>query len=321
MSNTLNGVFLDLETVDQADLDLSKLKQALPHWQFHAATARNETAERIRDAAIVISNKVILDRDTLHQAKQLRLICIAATGTNNVDLEAAREFGITVTNVTGYGTPSVVQHVFSLMLALTTRLADYNQAVISGAWQQSSQFCLLNFPIHELAGKNLGIIGYGELGRAVAEVAKVFDMKVLITQRPRSDSQTDRIPLAELLPQADVLTLHCPLADNTKNLIGQKELALMKKEALLINTARGGIVDEEALASALRLGKIGGAGVDVLIQEPPVKGNPLLEPDIPNLIVTPHIAWASRESRQRLVDELVANIQAYLQGEVRNLIV
>jgi len=146
-------------------------------------------------------------------------------------------------------------------------------------------------------------------------------MKILIAQRPESNSQTDRIPLEELLPKIDVLSLHCPLADNTKNLIGQKELALMKKEALLINTARGGIVDEEALASALRLEKIGGAGVDVLIQEPPVKGNPLLESDIPNLIVTPHIAWASRESRQRLVDELVANIQAYLQGEARNLVV
>jgi len=319
--DTLNGVFLDLETVDQADLDLSHLKQALPHWQFHSATTRDETAKRIQDAVIVISNKVILDRDCLNQAKQLRLICVAATGTNNVDLDAARDLGITVTNVAGYATPSVVQHVFSLMLALTTRLTDYSQVIANGAWQQSSQFCLLNFPIHELAGKNLGIIGYGELGRAVADVAKAFGMKILIAQRPESVPQPDRIPLEELLPQADVLSLHCPLADNTKNLIGQKELALMKKEALLINTARGGIVDEEALASALRLGKIGGAGVDVLIQEPPVKGNPLLESDIPNLIVTPHIAWASRESRQRLVDELVANIEAYLQGKTRNLIV
>lgn len=321
MGNILNGVFLDLETVDQADLDLSKLNQALPQWQFYNATASTETVERIRDAGIVISNKVILDRDTLRQARQLRLICIAATGTNNVDLEAARELGITVTNVAGYATPSVVQHVFGLMLALTTRLVDYKQAIEKGAWQQSGQFCLLNFPIHELAGKNLGVIGYGELGSAVADVAKAFGMKILIAQRPGEVSQAGRIPLHELLPQADVLTLHCPLAENTKNLIGQQELALMKKEALLINTARGGIVDEEALASALRSGQIGGAGVDVLTQEPPVKGNPLLESDIPNLIVTPHIAWASRESRQRLVDELVANIQAYLRGEARNLIV
>ena len=317
----LNGVFLDLETVDQADLDLSHLKQALPHWQFYSATTRDETAERIQDAAIVITNKVILDRDCLSQAEQLRLICVAATGTNNVDLKAAHDLGITVTNVAGYATPSVVQHVFSLMLALTTRLTDYHQAVAEGAWQQSSQFCLLNFPIRELAGKRLGIIGYGELGRAVADVAKAFGMKILTAERPGGTAQPDRVPLEELLPQVDILSLHCPLAENTKNLIGQKELALMKKGALLINTARGGIVDEAALASALRSGEIGGAGVDVLIQEPPVKGNPLLESDIPNLIITPHIAWASQESRQRLVDELVANIEAYRQGEARNLII
>jgi len=317
----LNGVFLDLETVDQADLDLSNLKQALPQWQFYNATARDETAKRIQNAVIVISNKVVLDHDCLSQAKQLRLICVAATGTNNVDLDAARDLGITVTNVAGYATPSVVQHVFSLMLALTTHLTDYQQAVADGAWQQSSQFCLLNFPIQELAGKSLGIIGYGELGHAVASVAQAFGMKILIAQRPGGASQPGRIPLEELLPQADVLSLHCPLADNTENLIGQKELALMKRDALLINTARGGIVDEAALATALRSGKIGGAGVDVLIQEPPTTGNPLLESDIPNLIITPHIAWASRESRQRLVDGLVANIEAYLQGDIRNRVV
>ena len=315
------GVFLDLDTVDCGDLDLASLKQILPQWQFHAATRTHETAKCISNATIVISNKVILDRECLSQAKQLRLICIAATGTNNVDLAAAHDLGITVTNVAGYATPSVVQHVFSLMLALTTRLADYSQAVANGAWQQSSQFCLLDFPIQELAGKQLGIVGYGELGQAVASVAKAFGMQVQIAQRPGSSNQPNRIPLEALLSQVDVLSLHCPLAENTKNLIGQKELGLMKKDALLINTARGGIVDEKALVAALRSGEIGGAGVDVLTQEPPAKGNPLLESDIPNLIVTPHIAWASRESRQRLVDELAANIEAYLQGDVRNRII
>ncbi len=319
--NRLNGVFLDLETVDQTDLNLCNLKQALPHWDFYSATAAVETAERIQNATVVISNKVILDRNSLSQAKQLRLICIAATGTNNVDLRAAHNLGIAVTNVTGYATPSVVQHVFSMMLALTTQLKSYSQAVVEGVWQQSSQFCLLNFPIHELAGKNLGIIGYGELGRAVADVAKAFGMKILIAQRPGADLQPGRIPLKALLPQVDVLSLHCPLADNTENLIGKQELAMMKREALLINTARGGIVDEAALASALRLGAIGGAGVDVLFQEPPMKDCPLLESGIPNLIVTPHIAWASRESRQRLVDGLVANIEAYLQGKTKNLVI
>ncbi|MCF6354635.1 MAG: 2-hydroxyacid dehydrogenase [Candidatus Polarisedimenticolaceae bacterium] len=314
------GVFLDLETVDCGDLNLAALKQVLPQWQWHAATRTNETAERIRDATIVVSNKVVLDRESLRQARQLRLICVAATGTNNVDLQAAHELDISVTNVAGYATPSVVQHVFSLMLTLITRLADYSQAVANGAWQRSRQFCLLDFPIQELAGKRLGIVGYGELGRAVAEVAKAFGMQVLVAQRPGGSSQPNRIPLEALLPQVDLLSLHCPLAENTKNLIGQRELGLMKKGALLINTARGGIVDEAALAAALRSGKIGGAGVDVLVQEPPTKGNPLLEPGIPNLIVTPHIAWASREARQRLVDELTANIQAFLRAEERNRI-
>ncbi len=315
------AVFLDRDTVDCGDLDLSALEQALPQWRFHAATGSDETEERIRDATIVVSNKVVLDRERLCQARRLQLICIAATGTNNVDLEAARELGITVANVTGYATPSVVQHVFSLMLALTTRLVDYNRAVADGAWQRSRQFCLLDFPVQELAGKRLGIVGYGELGRAVADVAKAFGMQVLIAQRPGGVLQKGRIPLEELLPQADLLSLHCPLAENTKNLIGQKELGLMKSRALLINTARGGIVDERALAAALRSGEIAGAGVDVLAREPPAEGGPLLEPGIPNLIVTPHTAWASRESRQRLVEELAANIRAFFRGEARNLVV
>ncbi len=297
------------------------LEQALPQWRFHAATGSDETLERIRDATIVVSNKVVLDRERLRQARRLQLICIAATGTNNVDLEAARELGITVANVTGYATPSVVQHVFSLMLALTTRLVDYNRVVADGAWQRSRQFCLLDFPVQELAGKRLGIVGYGELGRAVADVAKAFGMQVLIAQRPGGALQKGRIPLEELLPQVDLLSLHCPLAENTKNLIGQKELGLMKSRALLINTARGGIVDECALAAALRSGEIAGAGVDVLAREPPAEGGPLLEPGIPNLIVTPHTAWASRESRQRLVEELAANIRAFFKGEARNLVV
>ena len=239
---SLHGVFLDLDTVDRNDLDLSGLKQALPKWHFHNSTTAEETASRVREAAIVVSNKVILDAESLSQAKGLRLICVAATGTNNVDLAAARDLGIAVTNVAGYATPSVVQHVFSLILALTTRLPDYPATVSKGAWQQSSQFCLLDFPIRELAGKTLGILGYGELGHAVAKVAQAFGMQVLVSQRPGGTAAPNRIPLDELLPQVDVLSLHCPLAENTRNLIGERELGLMKKEALLINTALGGIV-------------------------------------------------------------------------------
>jgi len=312
------GVLLDLATIDRGDIDLSPLRSVCEHWEIHERTAPNETRRRICDAELVVSNKVVLDRGLLESAKGLKLICVAATGTNNVDLHTARELGVAVTNVTGYATPAVVQHVFALTLAHATRLFEYRQAVLDGAWAGSDQFCLLDFPNWELAGRTLGIVGYGELGRGVARVARAFGMDVLVAQRPGGPDAPDRVPLAEMLPQIDVLTLHCPLTESTRNLIGVQELALMKPDALLINTARGGIVDEQALANALRCGDIGGAAVDVLTVEPPRDGNPLLDPAIPNLVVTPHTAWASRESRQRLVGEVVENIQAFAQGRERN---
>jgi len=258
----------------------------------------------------------MLDAAALRHAPRLRLICIAATGLNNVDLAAATSRGVTVCNCRGYGTAAVVQHVFALLLALVTRLSDYRQAVRDGRWRQASQFCLLDFPIRELAGKMLGIVGHGELGRGVARVAEAFGMRVLIAQRPGAveEEQEGRVPLSILLPQVDVLSLHCPLTPETRGLIGAWELALMRRDAILINTARGGLVDEALLADALRQGALGGAGVDVLSLEPPVAGNPLLAPDIPNLIVTPHCAWGSRESRQRLVGQLGENIAGFLNG-------
>ena len=315
------GVFLDLESVDRGDLNRGRLEAVCRAWRWHVATQPLETGSRIREADVVVSNKVVLDRAALEQTSQLRLVCVAATGTNNVDLDVARELGIAVANVTGYATPSVVQHVFSLILALTTRLMDYQRAVGAGAWQHSRQFCLLDYPSRELAGLSLGIVGYGELGRAVARVAEAFGMHVLLAQRPGGQPQQGRLPLHELLPRVDVLTLHCPLTAETRNLVGTGELALMKPDALLINTARGGIVDEQALLRALREGRLGGAGIDVLGQEPPRGGSPLLAADIPNLIVTPHIAWASRESRQRLLDEVAENIRAFDAGQVRNRVV
>lgn len=265
-----------------------------------------------------MTNKVALDRAVLTSAPSLRLICIAATGTNHVDLNAAREQGIAVANVVRYATPAVVQHVFALILALTTRLPEYQRAVASGTWQQQERFCLMDYPIRELAGRTLGILGYGELGQAVARVAEAFGMQVLVAQRPGGKAREGRVALDQLLPQVDVLSLHCPLTDTTRGLIGARELELMRHDALLINTARGGIVDESALAEALRRGTIGGAGVDVLSTEPPREGNPLLPPDIPNLIVTPHIAWASREARQRVVEEIATNIEAFMAGIARN---
>jgi glycerate dehydrogenase len=309
------GVFLDRDSLDRGDLDFSALDRVLPDLRYYPATAPEEVAGRIEPAGVVISNKVVLDAAALQQARRLRLICVAATGVNNVDLEAAARLGITVCNGRGYATPAVVQHVFALLLALCTHWPDYQQAVREGRWQRSRQFCLLDFPIRELAGKTVGIVGYGELGRGVARVAEAFGMRVLLAQRPGTvEPEEGRLPLPLLLPQVDVLSLHCPLTPATRGLIGAWELALMRRDALLINTARGGLVDEALLAAALRQGALGGAGVDVLSLEPPVAGNPLLAPDIPNLIVTPHSAWGSRESRQRLVGQLAENIQGYRDG-------
>ena len=315
------GVFLDLASIDTGDVDVSALRAACDSWILHGRTSPEETRERIADAEVVVSNKVVLNRDLLTSAPSLKLVCVAATGTNNVDLAAAHELGISVANVTGYGTPAVVQHVFALMLAHATRLLEYRRAVAEGAWAESDQYCLLDYPIREIAGRSLGIVGYGELGRGVAKVAEAFGMEVLIAQRPGGPPQDGRIPLDELLPRVDVLTLHCPLTEETRNLIGPAELALMKPDALLINTARGGIVDEQALADGLYKGVIGGAAMDVLTVEPPREGNPLLDPAVPNLIMTPHTAWASRESRQRMIEEVAANIRAFTTGTERNRLV
>ncbi len=316
----MHGVFLDSGSLFPADLDLDPLTRALPDWRLHDRTAPIEVVDRLESASIVVVNKVRLDRATLANAPDLKLICAAATGTDNIDLAAARELGIAVANARGYATPSVAQHVFLLMFALLGRFTDYNGAVREGRWQKAGQFCLLAYPFTEAAGKILGIVGYGALGRRVAEIARVFGMRVMIAERPGA-TEADRMPLEQLLDQVDVLSLHCPLTDATRGLIGWPELTRMRAEAYLINTARGGIVDEQALADALRQGQIAGAAVDVLSSGPPSADHPLLATDIPNLIVTPHIAWGSRESRQRLVNDIADNITAFLAGEQRNRVV
>ena len=266
---------------------------------------------------VAVTNKVVLDAAALAAATDLQLICVAATGTNNVDLAAAAERGIAVRNVTGYATPTVVEHVFALILSLQRRLQEQQRAAHE-QWSQQSGFCVLDHPTTELAGKTLGILGYGELGRAVADIGRAFGMHILIGQRPGGDDRADRVPLETLLSDSDVLSLHCPLTPETRNLIGAAQLARMRPTALLINTARGGIVDETALLNALRNKQLGGAGIDVLSEEPPRHGNVLLDAQLPNLIITPHVAWASREARQRLVDGVAENIEAFLRGEKRN---
>lgn len=315
----MRGVVLDKSSLDRGDLDFSELASLTPEWDWYDATNAGQVTKRIAGCEVVISNKVVLDRAVIEASPQLRLIAIAATGTNNVDLEAARDHGVSVCNVRGYATPSVVQHTFALILALTRQLGNWQQALASGRWQQHDQFCLLDYPMRELNGLTLGIIGYGELGRAVAHTAETcFGMTLMIAQRPGGPAESGRTPLEQLLREADIVSLHCPLTAHTKNLLGAEELALMKPDALLINTARGQIIDDGALAEALRNGVIGGAGIDVIESEPPRQGNPLLAPDIPNLIVTPHVAWASREARQRLLDQIVGNIRAFMQGNPQN---
>ncbi|KPJ90016.1 MAG: glycerate dehydrogenase [Gammaproteobacteria bacterium SG8_11] len=315
-----SGVFLDVNSVDRGDLDLATLKATLPSWQFFEKTPAQQISQRIAQAQIVISNKASLTKQSLQSSENLKLICVAATGTNNVDLQAAARQGIAVCNVRDYATASVVQHVFTLILNLSTQFLSYQRAVKQGRWQASDQFCLLDYPIQELAGKILGVIGYGVLGHAVAAAAQAFGMQVLIADHKGVKPRSGRIAFEEVLTQADVITLHCPLTAETTGLIGYEELQAMKSSAFLINAARGGIVDEHAVVRALQQKQIAGAGFDVLTEEPPVHGNVLLDAGLPNLIVTPHIAWASRESRQRLVIEIVKNIEAFKSGHPRNIV-
>jgi len=312
------AVFLDLDSLHPADLNFDQLWRTAQHWEHYALTKQRDLLARVRYADLVISNKVVLDRPVLSRLSSLRLICIAATGTNNVDLDAAAEYGIPVCNVTGYATASVAEHTFALILALRRRLNEHQQAA-GRQWPQETQFCVLDYPVAELRSKTLGIIGYGELGKAVAQRARAFGMQVIVSQRPgMPDERPDRLPLADVLAGSDVLSLHCPLTPATRHLIDAGALAKMKPDALLINTARGGIVDETALLEALNNSRLGGAALDVLEREPPPTDHPLLHSGLPSLIITPHVAWASRESRQRLVDELVKNIQAFSRGRERN---
>ncbi|QKE62436.1 2-hydroxyacid dehydrogenase [Aquipseudomonas campi] len=320
MNNSIRAVFLDHASLDLGDLDMTPLRQGFAELTLHASSAPEQVAERLQGAQVAISNKVPLDAATLAACPELKLILVSATGTNNIDLAAARERGIVVANCQGYGTPSVAQHCLMLLLALATRLPDYQRAIRNGAWQRASQFCLLDFPIIELEGKTLGLLGHGELGGAVARLAEAFGMRVLLGALPGRPPRADRLPLHELLPQVDALSLHCPLTEDTRHLIGATELALMKPQALLINTARGGLVDEQALADALRAGHLGGAAFDVLSEEPPRHGNPLLAPDIPRLIITPHNAWGSREARQRIVGQLAENATAFFSGAPKRVV-
>ena len=308
----MRAVILDRATLGD-DIDIAPFLDINLNWTVYDTTSPEQVQERIAGAAIVLTNKVVITRELMEKTDSLKYIGVLATGTNNVDLAAAKEHNIAVTNVTAYGTPSVAQHTLAMILSLVTHLPSYSQLSSDGSWAKSSMFCVMDAPVMELFDKTLLIVGYGELGQAVAKLAEAFGMKLLIAKVPGSSSSaTDRVALEEGLREADVVSIHCPLTERTHNMIDREQLALMKSHALLINTARGGLVNEQALADALRAGELGGAGVDVLIEEPPVNGNPLLEPGIPNLIVTPHTAWMAKEARKRIVELAAGNILQFL---------
>jgi glycerate dehydrogenase len=306
-------VFLDHETLG------ARLREpAFPHeYREYSATAPDEVVERLKDATMAIVNKVPLRAAALVQLPKLRLVAVAATGTDNIDKEFCRKHEITVVNIRNYAHNTVPEHVLSLVFALRRNLIPYHDDVRRGAWQRARQFCFIAHPIRDVAGSTMGIIGFGAIGRAVAGRAEALGMRVLAHDVIDHPGLVD---LATLLEQSDVVTLHLPLTATTRNMIGAAELALMRPDAILINTARGGLVDEHALATALRAGHIGGAGIDVLTTEPPTSGNVLLELELPNLIVTPHVAWASREAMQLLADQLVDNLEAFAAGAPKNVV-
>ncbi|MDP6968602.1 MAG: 2-hydroxyacid dehydrogenase [Gammaproteobacteria bacterium] len=304
----MRAAFLDISSLSPCDLDITPLQDCVDDLVCYDHTAPEEVLERLQGVDIAVVNKVVLSAQILRQLPALKHIIIAATGANNIDLADAQKLGISVQNCQAYGVDSVAQHTLMLMLALSTRLLDYRQAIQAGEWSRSRHFCLLDYPVESLAGKTLGIVGYGELGQGVARLATAFGMQVLVATRPGQPSQNGRIALAELLPQVDILSLHCPLTPTTQGLIGEPQLQAMRSSALLINCARGGIVDEQALLKALISKQIAGAATDVLSVEPPPADHPLLQYQHNNLIITPHSAWASRTARQTIVQQLAQNI-------------
>jgi glycerate dehydrogenase len=312
----MNIVILDYATFNNGDITaLEDMAQSLICYD---STQPHHVIERCKKADIAITNKVVFNRDLLEQLSNLKLICIAATGTNNVDLIAAKEFDIAVTNVVGYSTYSVVQHTFSLIFNLLGNTHRYLDDCRNHAWQASEHFCLLTYSIEEVFDKTIAIIGYGELGQAVERAAIAFGLKVIIAERKGHTPRAGRVSFEQALSQADIISLHCPLTDETCNMISECELSLMKPSSLIINTARGGIVDESALVKALINNQIAGAAFDVLTVEPAESTNPLMQYTGNNLLITPHIAWASKQSIVRLIDEIALNIRAFQTGNKRN---
>lgn len=313
-------VLLDAHTANPGDLSWAPLEAIAP-CEIHPRTPVAETIARCADAEVVITNKAPLTREIIEALPRLRYIGVTATGFNIVDTAAARERGIVVTNVPGYSTPAVAQLVFALLLELTNNVGHHARTVRDGRWTACPDFCYWDHPLIELSGRTLGIVGYGDIGSAVARIALAFGMKVLAGKREWKNPPPDGVTPAgmdEIFSQSDAITLHCPLTDATRHLVCDRTLALMKPDAFLINTGRGPLVDEAALARALNDGRIAGAGLDVLSVEPPKDGSPLFSAR--NCLITPHIGWASREARVRLIHLVASNLQAFLNGSPVNVV-
>lgn len=314
----MRAVFLDQQTFAN-NVSLRNIESCVNSLVSYPITTPEQVIPRCKDMDIIITNKVIIDEQTMQQLPQLKLICIAATGTNNVNLVAAKKCGIAVTNVSGYAKNSVAQYVFSQLLAYFSNTSHHNKNVVSGLWQQSPTFCLHGDGSHELAGKTIGIIGYGDLGQSVATIAKAFDMNILIAERRDSVTpRSGRTSFDKVIQQSDILSLHCPLTNDTHNLIAENEFNNMKKNAVLVNTARGNIVNESDLLDALNNNQIAYAILDVLAQEPPSSHHPLINAKLNNLKITAHIAWASIEAQQRLLNIIATNIIDFTQNKLTN---
>ncbi len=322
----MNIVILDGYTLNPGDLDWKEL-QSLGNCSIYDRTQPREIIERAKNAEIILTNKVVLTKEIIHQLPNVKYVGVLATGFNVVDVVAAKERGIIVTNVPAYSTMSVAQMVFALLFELTHRAGYHSDAVRNGAWSSSKDFSFWNFPLVEISGKTIGIIGFGNIGQAVAKIAIAFGMNVLVSTRAPEKYKTSQVlktcevsfvELKFLFENSDVISIHCALNDETKNLINAKNLSLMKRSAFLINTSRGGVIEEHALANALNNEYIAGAGLDVLSSEPPNKENPLLRAK--NCIITPHIAWATYAARQRLLKTVADNVQAFLNGTPINVV-
>lgn len=314
-------VFLDRATIP-LQIELPQLP--FDHqWLEYDLTSPDQIVERLQDAQIVITNKVVLDRDVLSQLPKLKMIAIAATGFNNVDVQCCQELGIAVANVQGYATQSVPEHVIAMMFALKRNLKGYHNDIAAGEWQRNKQFCFFTHPISDTAGSTLGVIGSGALGQATATLAKALGMQVVFAERKGAEQcREGYVPFEQVLATSDVVTLHCPLNEQTRHLIGRQELCSMKPSSIIINTGRGGLVDEEALIDALKEGVIRGAGFDVFTDEPADESNSLIaNMHLPNLLLTPHIAWGSDSSIQNLANILIDNIVAFTEGREQNRVV